>query len=65
MDAKEIGARLSELRGERSQSEVARAIGVSRSAVCNYEMGLRIPKDDIKMRLAKYFKSSVAKIFYV
>lgn len=64
MDAKEIGARLSKLRGNRTQCEVAEAIGVSRSAICNYETGFRIPKDDVKMRLAKYYRSTVAKIFY-
>lgn len=64
MDAKEIGARLCALRGERTQSEVADAVGVSRSAICNYEQGFRIPKDDVKVLLAKYYRSTVAKIFY-
>lgn len=64
LNAEEIGARLAKLRGSRSQSEVASAIGVSRSAVCNYEAGVRVPRDEIKVALAKYYRTTVAKIFY-
>lgn len=64
MDAKEIGARLARLRGSRTQREVADAIGISRSAICNYESGIRIPRDSVKVSLARYYRSTVAKIFY-
>ena len=50
MDSKKIGARLRALRGERSQKEVAD--------------GERIPRDEIKRAIAKFFGVSVECIFY-
>lgn len=64
MDGKTIGARLKELRGSRSQAEVARAVGITQAALGNYEAGLRIPRDEIKVRLASYYKRSVTSIFF-
>lgn len=64
MDALKIGKRLSELRGNKSQEEVAKAVGISTSALSMYECGERIPRDDIKVSLAKYFKKSVQFIFF-
>lgn len=64
LDAKIIGERLRELRGEKSVAAVANAVGVSASAISNYEAGDRIPRDEVKVRLAKYYKTSVEKIFF-
>jgi Predicted transcriptional regulators len=64
MDRKEIARRLIKLRAGRSRKEVAEAVGVSVTAIQNYEYGLRIPCDDIKVRLAKYFGVSVEELFY-
>lgn len=58
------GERLRELRGTRSQEEVAAAIGVSQSAICAYEKDERVPRDDVKKRIANYYKRSVAFIFF-
>jgi transcriptional regulator with XRE-family HTH domain len=58
------GERLRELRGTRSQEEVAAAIGVSQSAICAYEKDERVPRDDVKKRIASYYKRSVAFIFF-
>ena len=55
---------LKELRGERSQKEVAEAVGISISALGMYEIGKRTPKDSIKIRLAAYYGKSVADIFF-
>lgn len=60
----QIAKKLVELRGDRSQNEVATAVGVSVSAIAMYESGQRIPRDEIKIRLADYYKVSVADIFY-
>lgn len=65
MDAKKIAERLIALRGNRTQAEVARAIGVSPSAYSMYETGERIPRDEIKKRIAEYFRRSVTTIFFV
>lgn len=59
-----IGERLVELRGNRTQEEVAKSIGISSSALSMYETGERIPRDPIKIELAKYYKRSVQSIFF-
>lgn len=60
----EFGKRLVELRGDRLQSEVAEAVGVSISSLSSYENGQRIPRDDVKIRLANYFGVTVQSIFF-
>ncbi|MBC5689742.1 helix-turn-helix transcriptional regulator [Mediterraneibacter sp. NSJ-55] len=60
-----IAKRLIELRGERSRETVANACGISVSALAMYEVGARIPRDDIKVRLAHYYNCSVEFIFFV
>lgn len=64
MNAKEIGKRLGELRGASSQYVVAKAVGISKSALSMYEQGNRIPKDEIKIRIANFYNKSVQEIFY-
>lgn len=66
MDKARVVDRLIDLRrehGER-QADVASAIGVSISAVGNYETGQRIPTDDVKVRYAEHYHKSVSDIFY-
>ncbi len=64
MDAVIIGKRLASLRGNKTQEEVANAVGISTSALSMYECGERIPRDPIKICLAKYFHESVQSIFF-
>lgn len=64
MDAQKIGAILVKLRGQRTQQEVADANNITVSAVGMYERGERIPRDEIKIRLAKYYGKSVDDIFF-
>ena len=52
MNRKAIAKRLILLRGERSREEVAKACGISISALAMYEQGERIPRDDIKIKIA-------------
>lgn len=65
MDAKAIGQRLINLRGSRTQEEIARAVGSSVSAIGMYERGERIPRDEVKLAIAKYFDTTVQAIFFV
>ena len=67
LDSKIIGHTLLALRKKmkKTTSEVAKNCGISRSAVSMYENGKRIPRDDIKIRLANYYNVSVEKIFYL
>lgn len=64
MDNQKIADRLIKLRGSRTQAEVAQAIGVTPSAYSMYENGERIPRDEIKKRIAEYYKRTVNTIFY-
>lgn len=65
MKSKEnIGRSLLKLRAERSRNEVASAIGISISALQMYENGQRIPRDEIKYALAKFYHKSIEEIFY-
>ena len=63
MDKGKIAERLIALRGSKTQAEVAQAIGVTPSAYSMYENGERVPRDEIKKRIAEYYKKSVATIF--
>ena len=64
MNPVEIGKRLAELRGSRTQAEVALALGISVSALSMYENGERIPRENIKIRIANYYKKPIHKIFF-
>ena len=64
MDKSVISERLVKLRGTKSQEEVARATGISPSALSMYENGERVPRDEIKIRLAEYYGTSVEVIFF-
>lgn len=64
MNRKEIGERLTELRGNKSRQEVSEDVGISLSALAMYECGERVPRDEIKIRLANYYHSSVESIFF-
>lgn len=59
-----IGKRLRDLRGSRTQEEVAKALGVTVMAVSLWERGERVPSDDIKVKIANYYKRSVSTIFF-
>lgn len=64
IDTKVIGNRLRELRGDKTQKEVADAVGVTAMAVCQYEAGTRVPSDQVKIALAGYFGRTVEGIFF-
>lgn len=56
--------KLRNLRGNRTQEEVAKGIGVSVSTYAMYERGERTPRDGIKLKIARYFDRSVGYIFF-
>ena len=64
MDAKNIGKKLREIRGNRSAQTVAKETGISVSAVFMYEAGERMPRDEVKIRLASYYGVSVGSLFF-
>ncbi len=64
MDKKKIAEKLRALRGTKSREEVAFNCGITAAAITNYETALRIPSDDVKIKLARFFGKSVQEIFY-
>jgi transcriptional regulator with XRE-family HTH domain len=66
MNANKIGNKLIDQRTKKgeTQKDVADAIGTSVSTVAMYESGKRIPKDDLKVKLANHFECSVTTLFY-
>lgn len=64
MDRNKIGKRLIELRGEKTQAFIAEAINISQSTYAMYETGKRVPSDEVKVRIAKYYGCTVQSIFF-
>ena len=66
IDGTQIGSKLRRLRMEsgKSAEEVAKSLGVSTSAVGMYENGYRIPRDEIKIRIAEFYRVPVESIFF-
>ena len=64
IDAKIIGNRLKTLRGTRKIEHVANSLGISRSALSMYESGHRVPRDEIKVKIATFYNVSVETIFF-
>ncbi len=64
MDSEKIAKKLIELRGEKSRETVAKALGISISAIGMYETGARIPRDELKTKIARYYNTTVEYIFY-
>lgn len=61
-----IGERLRGLRLERglTQAKMSKEIGIGESTWRMYELGQRIPSDEIKMKIASYFKKTVDELFF-
>ena len=64
LSAFEIGVKLKKLRGELPVSRVSEETGIGISAINNYEAGIRIPRDEAKIRLAHYYGTTVDDLFY-
>lgn len=64
--AKIIGERLRYLRESKNleRKEVANATGLTVSAISNYELGIRIPRDEVKYALAQYYNVDIKKTFF-
>ena len=64
MKKTEIAEKLRELRGTKSREEVACATGISVSALTMYETAARIPRDEVKLSLARYYGTTVGSLFF-
>ena len=59
-----ISKTLKRLRGKKSLISTAYEIGITPSALSNYESGIRIPRDQTKVKIANYYGVSVESIFF-
>lgn len=59
-----IHERLIKARKGESKKKVAEACGISLSALSMYELGQRVPRDDVKKRLAQHYNVSIQELFY-
>lgn len=66
INAKTIGKKIKELRESKglTQEAFCESVGITQSALSNYENGLRIPRDEVKLRIARCFDTSIEAIFY-
>lgn len=66
MDREKMAQVLRSLRREKgeTQAEVAKSVGISASAYAMYETGERVPRDGVKVMIAKHFNRSVKGIFF-
>jgi DNA-binding XRE family transcriptional regulator len=58
------GEKMRALRGKKSKRRVAEELGISFSSYVKYERNERAPRDDIKKKIAEYFRTSVQEIFF-
>ena len=66
ISADRIGQRIKGLRlqKEMSMEQMAKTLGTSYSAISMYENGERLPRDEIKIKIAELFGVSVETIFF-
>ena len=64
MNYERVAKNLINLRNEKSREEVARGVGISVSTLQMYENGQRIPRDNIKIKLANFYGVTVQTIFF-
>lgn len=55
---------LRKLRGDKPRADVAKAVGITERALQSYELGDRVPSDEVKRKLAKYYNRTVGYIFF-
>lgn len=54
-----LGDRLKRLRGKRTQSEVAKSLGITRARYSHYENGRNEPDTEMLQKLADYYQVTV------
>ena len=59
-----VGKKLRELRGSRTQDEISKELGITKSSWAMYERDERVPRDEVKIRIANFFGKTVQELFY-
>ena len=55
-----FGEKLRQLRGDKSQEVIAKEVGVTKSSWAMYERNERVPRDEVKIKIAKLNKFLIA-----
>lgn len=58
------GARLKELRGNRSLDELSELTGIPKSTLWRFETDVTRPSDEMKMKIAQFYGKTIQEIFY-
>ena len=58
------GQKLRALRGDKTQKKVAEDLKITKSALAMFEKDKRVPRDEIKVRIANYYGETVQTIFF-
>ena len=61
-----VNSSLKELRIKQgmTQKEMADKLGITKSSWAMYERGERVPRDEIKVKIAKFFGTTVEPLFF-
>lgn len=59
-----FGEKLRELRGNRTQEELADELHITKSSLAMYERDERVPRDEVKVRIANFFGKTVQELFF-
>ena len=61
-----IGTKLKALRAakKKSQKQVADELEITKSSLAMYERDERIPRDEVKIRIAEYYGENVQSLFF-
>ena len=66
MNAEVIGEKIKNLREKNniSRENFANDVEISQSALSMSENGQRIPRDEVKLRIARFFNTSIEELFF-
>ncbi len=66
MDKMKMAQRLKDLRMKtgKSQAEVAKTLDISLSSYTKYEAGIKVPRDEMKVKIADFYGQTVQNIFF-
>lgn len=60
----DVAERLVAARGNKTIEEVCQATGISEEALTAYETDHRVPRDEVKVKLAEYYGKSIKELFF-
>ena len=58
------GMIIRKLRGDRTQEEIAAILGITKSSWAMSDRDERVPRDEVKIRIANLFGKTVQELFY-